>query len=49
MQENSDQYLNLVEVARYIGVSRMTLYKLIRVGKLIPGLWNHTQRWFRIG
>lgn len=29
-----DEYLNLVEATRYLGVSRMTLYKLIREGKL---------------
>jgi len=29
-----DEYLNLVEAARYLGISRMTLYKLIREGKL---------------
>ena len=29
-----DEYLNLVEAARFLGVSRMTLYKLIREGKL---------------
>ena len=28
------EYLNLVEAARYLGVSRMTLYKLIREEKL---------------
>jgi excisionase family DNA binding protein len=29
-----NEYLNLVEATRYLGVSRMTLYKLIREGKL---------------
>ena len=29
-----DEYLNLVEAARYLGISRMTLYKLIHEGKL---------------
>lgn len=32
--EAVNEYLNLVEAARYLGVSRMTLYKLIREGKL---------------
>lgn len=29
-----DEYLNLVEAGRYLGVSRMTLHNLIREGKL---------------
>jgi excisionase family DNA binding protein len=29
-----DEYLNLVEATRYLGVSRMTVYKLIHEGKL---------------
>lgn len=29
-----DEHLNLVQTTRYLGVSRMTLYKLIREGKL---------------
>ncbi len=29
-----NEYLNLVEATRYLGISRMTLYKLIREGRL---------------
>ena len=32
--DGMDEYLNLVEAARYLGISRMTLYKLIRGDKL---------------
>lgn len=29
-----EEYLNLVEASRYLGISRATLYKLIREDKL---------------
>ena len=42
-----DEYLNLVQAARYLGISRMTLYKLIREGKL-PAFQSELNRAVRL-
>jgi len=42
-----DDYLNLVEATRYLGVSRMTVYKLIREGKL-PTFQSEVNRAVRL-
>ncbi|MBI3971828.1 MAG: helix-turn-helix domain-containing protein [Chloroflexi bacterium] len=42
-----NEYLNLVEAARYLGISRMTLHKLIREGK-VPTYWSELNRAVRL-
>ena len=34
-----DEYLNLAEAARYFGIGRVTLYKLIHASK-VPTFWS---------
>ena len=48
MNENKERWINIEEVAEYIGVSPVTVRYWLRSGKILPGIRVGRQWRFRI-